>query len=183
MPEPINDLKLHLDIDGEIIYEFHEVINEESMVNSAKHIEELLKNNNVKPGKIQNVFELMIEIMQNILNYSYGNTNLENNKKEARGFFSLSYKSSNDAYTFVSCNLIQQNQKELIENKLNEIKNLDNEELRKLSRERMKTKEHIHNKGAGLGFIMMARKSIEPIAISFAPHKKGILEYTLKLVA
>ena len=46
----------------------------------------------------------------------------------------------------------------------------------------MKTKEGAHDKGAGLGFMMMAKRSIEPISIEFLPHSKGINEFILKLV-
>jgi len=175
-------MDMHLKIDNTTIYKFDEKINEESMIKSVKHIEELLKQNKAKPDKIQNVFELIIEIMQNMLNYSYGNKQLANNKKEADGSFTLSYKTSDDTYLLQSCNLIEDFQKETIKERLQEINGLDKKEIRKLIREKMKTKEGMHDKGAGLGFMMMARRSIEPIQTEILPHNDGIYKFTLKVV-
>ncbi len=177
-----DNLKMSVRIDDNTIYEFNEKINEQSMINAAKHIEELLKQNNAKPEKIQNVFELMIEIMQNMLNYSYGNIDLPNNKKEANGTFILSYDTSHDIYILQSCNLIEKNQEQVIKDKFNSIKNLDDKALRKLAREKMRSKEDNHAKGAGLGFIMMQRKVIKPIQVEFLPHDNQIIKYQLKLI-
>ncbi len=176
-----DNLNMCLKIDDNTIYEFDEKINEQSMISSAKHIEQLLKENNAKPNKIQDIFELLIEVMQNILNYSYLNVDLENNKKEANGTFILSYDTSTDTYTLQSCNLIYEKQREPIVDKLNSIKGLDDKALRKLAREKMRSKEDMHSKGAGLGFIMMERKSSQPIEVEFLEFKDDLLQYKLKL--
>ena len=67
-------------------------------IDNLDKIEELLKSNGATPKKTQDIFELTIEIMQNMLNYSYGNKELPNNKKEANGTISLSYDSVKDKY-------------------------------------------------------------------------------------
>lgn len=175
------DLKLCLEIDEKVIYEFEDIVNEENMIASAKYIEELLHKNNAKPDKIQNVFVLLIEVMQNILNYSYGTTLLEDNKREAFGMLIISYKSENDTYTLQSCNLITKAQENEIRNKLKAVEGLDSDALRKLARDKMRSKEDNHQKGAGLGFILMARKSIEPIEVDFSPWKEDVMQYKLKL--
>ena len=175
------DLKLCLEIDDKVIYEFDDIVNEENMIKSAKYIEELLHKNNAKPGKIQNVFVLLIEVMQNILNYSYGTVVLKDNKREAFGMLIISYKSQNDTYTLQSCNLIEKTQEDKIRKKLEAVEGLDSTELRELARDKMRSKEDNHQKGAGLGFILMARKCIEPIEVNFSPWKDGILHYQLKL--
>ncbi len=177
-----NNLNMCLKIDNNTIYEFDEKINEQSIIKSAKHIETLLKDNNAKPNKIQDVFELLIEVMQNMLNYSYGNTDLPNNKKEANGVFVLSYDTATDIYTLQSCNLINEKQQQPIIDKLDSLKGLDDKALRKLAREKMRSKEDNHSKGAGLGFIMMERKSSKPIEIGFLPFRDGLLQYKLTLI-
>ena len=178
----IENIKMCLTIDENTIYEFYEKINEESMIKSAKHIEKILHQNNAQPDKIQNVFELMIEVMQNMLNYSYGNVELENNKREANGILILSYNTIDDTYILQSCNLITKSQEETIRAKVDEIKGLNDKELRKLGREKMRSKVHHHEKGAGLGYIMMAKKCTEPISIDFLHFKDEIMQYKLKLV-
>ena len=178
----LKNLQLCLEIDDKTIYEFSDKVNEKSMVNAAKYIEELLLKNGAKPEKIQNVFELLIEVMQNILNYSYKSIDLENNKKEAYGFVTLSYNSDVNTYILQSCNLIAQEQEISIIEKLKSLEGLDNKALRKLAREKMRSREDNHDKGAGLGFIMMARKCIEPFEVEFIAYKENILQYKLKLV-
>ena len=175
-------LNLSIIIDNECIYKFDEKINENSMIKSAKHIEQLLIDKNTPANKMQNVFELLIEVMQNILNYSSDSINLEDNKKEAHGTLTLSYNSQNDSYILQSCNLIFAAQEEIIKERVSSLIGLDAKALRKLSRVKMRTKEDTHDNGAGLGFIMMARKSIEPIDIKFMPYKDDIVQYRLKLV-
>ena len=173
---------LYLKIDENIIFEFHETINEQAIIDTAKQIEHLLKQNNAKPAKIQDVFEILVEVMQNMLNYSYGNTLLENNKKEANGNFTLSYETISDTYTLKSCNLIDANLQEVIVQKIDSIKDLDDKALRKLSREKMRSKEDNHDKGAGLGFIMMQRKSTQAIDIEFVPFEENVVQFKLKLI-
>lgn len=182
MSDNIKNLKLCLKIDEKVIYEFSEKINEQSIIKSATYIEKLLIENNVESEKIKIVFELMVEVMQNMLNYSHGNIDLDNNKKEAYGTFVLSYDSKNNTYMLQSCNLIKSKQEDSIKGKLDSISGLDNQELRKLAREKMKSKEDNHKKGAGLGFIMMARKCSAPIQAEFIPYEKGIVQYILKLI-
>lgn len=65
--------------------------------------------------------------------------------------------------------------------KLKEIEGLDNSGLRKLAREKMRSRESNHSKGAGLGFIRMAKKCCEPIDVQFDAFKDNIVQYKLAL--
>jgi flagellar motor component MotA len=178
----LENLKLCLEVDDKVVYEFSDKVNEENIIKAAKHIEELLSKNDANPKKIQDVFELLVEVMQNILNYSHSMVALENNKREAYGVLILSYTSSSDKYILQSCNLIDKEQENIISEKLESLDGLDSKDLRKLAREKMRSREDNHDKGAGLGFIMMARKCTEPIEISFSPFKEDVLQYKLKLI-
>jgi len=175
------DLSICIHIDDKTIYKFSGRIDEQTMVQCANHIESLLINNGAKIDKIQNVFELFVETMQNMLNYAYNSRQLDNNKKEVSCNFSLSYFTEKNLYILNSCNLIQRTQKEVIEHKLESIKNLDDASLRKLIRQKSRSKEDNHDNGAGLGYIIMARKSTAPIEIEFVPYQKDILTYRQKL--
>ncbi len=181
-PQRLESLMLCLQIDGERIYQYCGKINEEEIVKNAKNIENILKQNGASPDKIQNVFELFVESMQNMLNYSYGTIELENNKRESNCNFSLSYDTQENSYILESCNLIQANQKENIEKNLDQIQGLDKMALRKLARKKVRSRKDTHDKGAGLGFIIMARKSLKPIEVTFIPQSNNIFRYRQKLV-
>lgn len=132
---------------------------------------------------MQDVFEVLVEVMQNILNYSSDTIVLDENRRESHGILLLSYKSDKDRYILKSCNEINKKQKSIISDKLKSLEGLDNKALRKLAIEKMRSKEDTHHKGAGLGFIMMARKSVEPIEATFIPSAEGdTFQYILKLV-
>ena len=175
------DVKICIKINNKIIHEFSGKVNEKIMIHSANNIERLLMENGAKKEKIQNVFELFIETIQNILNYSY-NVKLNDNKKEVFCNFSLLYSTEDDTYILESYNLIEEHQKKVIEFKLNSLENLDEMALRKLIRKKSRSREDNHGRGAGLGYIMMSRKSSLPIKVQFSPYEEGILKYKQKLV-
>jgi len=174
-------VKICIKIDDNIIYEFAGRVNEKIMITSANDIERLLIENGAKKDKIQNVFELFIETLQNILNYSY-NVKQKSNKKEVFCNFSLLYVTEDDTYILESCNLIEETQKEIIEFKIKSLENLDDRALRRLIRKKSRSREDSHDRGAGLGYIMMTRKSSLPIKVRFTPYEEGILQYKQKLV-
>jgi|GEM_PF-6080263 len=175
-------LNICLIVDDGVIYEFHKTINEHSIIQTAKSIEEILTKNNAKASKIQNVYEILIEVMQNILNYSYGNVDLPDNRREATGSISLSYESDKDIYVLKTCNLVDADQKEEIQDRLYQIQDLDDRQLRKLARQKMRSREDNHEKGAGLGFITIARKCSEPISVKFVAVDNGIEQVLFKFI-
>ena len=176
-----NNLNVCLQVDYRTIYEFSQKMDEQTMVESANHIEKLLISHGATSDKIQNVFELFIETVQNILNYAYNSKMVKNHKKEVLCTFSLSYFTKENLYILESCNLIEAEQKQIIEEKINSIQNLDEASLRKLIRKKSRSKVANHEDGAGLGYIMMRRKSTSSIEIEFIPYKKDILKYKQRL--
>ena len=177
-----NSIKFCLNIDGNHIYEFSGKMNEGNMIKSANSIEKLLIQNNASQDKIQNVFELFIETIQNILNYSSNSVKLDNNKKEVSCDCKLSYFTQDNSYILESCNLIHKYQKNLIEEKINAIKGLDKKALRKLIRKNSRSQEEKHANGAGLGYILMTLKSTLPMEISFTEYNNKTFKYKQKLV-
>jgi len=176
-----NNLKICIKVDNNIIYEFAGEINRNKMIDSANEIEEMLLLQCKNKDKVKNVFELFIETAQNILNYSYRNEYIVDDKNSTFCNFSLYYYTENDTYVLESCNLIEERQKEIISQKLDLIKDLNHKELRKLLRKKSRTGEDRHAMGAGLGYIVMARKSSAPIEVEFVPYKEGVILYKQKL--
>lgn len=175
------EVKICIKIDNNTIYEFSGRVDEQVMIRGANHIEKLLIANGANKDKVQNVFELFIETVQNILNYSYNSVRLKDNKKAVFCNFSLFYLTESNTYVLESCNLIDTYQKEIIEQKTKVLKDLDDKALRKLIRQKSRSKEDNHDRGAGLGYMIMARKSSSPIEILFLPYSEGILQYKQRL--
>jgi len=177
-----NKLTLCLAIDGNSIYKFSGKMNEENMINAANSIEKLLIKRSAPKDKIQNVFELFIETIQNILNYASNSIELINHKKEVECKCNLSFFTKENTYILESCNLIHKDQKSLIEERINSINGLDKKTLRKLIRKSSRSKENKHNNGAGLGYILMSLKSSLPIEIKFNEYNNTTFRYNQKLV-
>jgi len=177
-----NILTLCLTIDGNSIYKFSGKMNEKNMINSANSIEKLLIENDAPKDKIQNVFELFIETIQNILNYASNSIELANQKKEVLCDCRLSYFTKENRYILESCNLIYKSQKAIIEERINSIKDLDKKALRQLIRKNSRSKEQKHNYGAGLGYILMTLKTTQAIEIEFEEYNDNTYIYTQKLV-
>jgi len=175
------NLKICIKVDDRIIYEFAGSMNKLLMVKAANDIEKLLLRKSLNKDKVKHVFELFIETAQNILNYSYRDRPLVENSEVTFCNFSLYYFTDDDTYVLESCNLIHEDERETIEEKLNAIKDLDHKALRKLVRQKSRSAEDKHERGAGLGYIMMARKSSAPIEVKFSAYKEGILIYKQKL--
>jgi len=177
-----NKLTLYLAIDGNSIYKFSGKMNEKNMINAANTIEKLLIEKSAPKDKVQNVFELFIETIQNILNYASNSIELTNNKREVMCDCSLSFFTKENTYILESCNLIHKNQKSLIKERVASIDGLDKQTLRKLIRKSSRDKENKHTYGAGLGYILMTLKSKHPIEIKFKEYDNNTFQYKQKLV-
>ena len=182
MQNIIEKLDVCIKIDTHIIYEFNAKVTQENIITSANTIKAQLIDENIDNEKVDAVYEITIEILQNILKYSYGNKIDEDNIREADGKFGITYDSTKNMITLKSCNLINTNKVELIKQRIQEVSGLDATELRKLFRNKMKTRKDIHDDGAGLGFITIASKASQEIKVDFESITNGVEKYSLEVV-
>lgn len=175
-----DDLEICVKIGENIVHNFSDSINEQSIIENATKIEEILLKNRAEPKKVQDVYEISIELMQNILNYSYGAIDLGNNKREGYGTLQIFY-ALDGCYRITTSNLIENNIEDIIVNKINQLDGLDKKALRKLAREKMRSKKDVHEKGAGLGFINIAKKSLKPMEMSFRKNSENLTLFTLEV--
>lgn len=115
----------------------------------------------------QKVFGIFVEQMQNVLNYSSERLTDEGvSDGELRlGVLIVGQEEAGSFY--VSCgNKVERERAGLLEERLESIRVMDKEELKSLYRERRKASSE-SGKGAGLGFIEMARKASRPIEYHF----------------
>jgi len=172
------NINLEVKINNKIIFEMTDKIDHEKLIYTVNTIENVLLENSVKQSKIRSINELTIEILQNIINYAHTCT-----KKEYTSNFKIYYSTNNDEYILESTNIIAKSKKETILERANNVINLDKDELRKLLREKMRSKKDLHEFGAGLGFIVMARKASKNIEVSFEKYEadEDLLKFNLKL--
>jgi hypothetical protein len=128
----------------------------------------------------QKVFAVFVEQMQNIINYS-----AEKSSRDAvedgdirTGVLIIGHEESR--YYVLCGNKVANRNIEQIKNHLDPLQTLDKNELKSLYRERRKMSSLPESKGAGLGFIEMARKVSLPIEYEFVPMEDDYSFFCLK---
>lgn len=87
----------------------------------------------------------------------------------------------NDAYYIICGNTIDIMKKPGLTNKITYLNSLDKESLKNLYKEKLKGPRPEESKGAGLGFIEIARKSNQPIEYHFHDLDKQHTFFTIKV--
>jgi hypothetical protein len=169
-------------VDGEILSSTHSKITQENIISTVQEMKQKLLDSNLDKEKIYNIYDISIEMLQNILKYSYGNKVNEDNTKEADGQFVIAYDSNNDEFNICSCNLITELQVEKIEQRIKELNGLDEKGLRKLLRSKMKSRRDNHKHGAGLGFATIATKISKPLKAEFEKIFENVVKYKLTVI-
>ncbi|MCL1940782.1 MAG: SiaB family protein kinase [Synergistaceae bacterium] len=130
----------------------------------------------------QKVFSVFVEQMNNMLMYSAekGQFELpgENGDESAIGTFILGKEGK--TYFIQTGNLMKNENVEGVKTKLDYLNTLDKAELRKYYKEQMRSdNDNPESKGAGLGFIEIARRISSKIEYSFTPYDEGRTFFTV----
>jgi len=104
-----------------------------------------------------NIFTVFIEMTQNIMKYSKNEFDNENNFK-SNGLI-LVGKHNNENIYIHSQNIVNENDKKRIKKRLEEIKQLNEEEIKQKYRQLRRTAINSHKKGAGIGFYEIAKRA------------------------
>lgn len=116
------------------------------------------------------IFTVFVEQVQNIIRYSserIGESPDSSNENELSYGLIVIGKESNDKFFMCCGNHILEKDKERLETNLRQIQKMDKEELKKAYKEKLKEGPDEHSKGAGIGFLEIARKASEPIEFDF----------------
>lgn len=162
------------------LFEINNKINFDTIVKISQKLEKVLELKDHTDSKKQYVMQTALEIIENMLKHSLNSTDISYGKKETKGSFSLSYDKRKETYTLKSCNIIDEQAKYTIEESVNALKNLDNKELRKLSRQKLRDNND-DKSSVGLGFIMMIRRATKPIVLKFEHINENVIKFNLEV--
>jgi hypothetical protein len=141
-----------------VILSFHGNISQNILVEIGEMLEIQLQKDDIEQKVIFSLFSVLTEQVQNILKYSENN-----NDALKKGTAVMGFSEEKNKYFVASGNYINDKDKTRIFKKLEEINALSKDELKKLYRDLRKSGRDKHSKGAGLGFIEMARIGSEPL--------------------
>ena len=132
----------------------------------------------------QRVFSVFVEQMNNMLMYSAEKDAKEENEKDfepTKGTFVLGKLDKKGKTYFIQTGNVMKNERvEPVKNKLDHLNTLDKGALRKYYKEQTRLEnDNPESRGAGLGFIEIARRISSKIEYSFTPYDEGLTFFTM----
>lgn len=124
------------------------------------------------------VFSIFVEQVQNVIRYSAEGVPQDQGESMRYGILSVGYAEQN---IFVSCgNAVDNASAEKLKSALDMIKSLDKEGLKILWKEILKGKTPEGSKGAGLGFISIARQARGGLEFDFIKLDEEKMFFSIK---
>ena len=151
-----------LDREG-VIFSFSGTISQNILSSIAETIEKELHSTGVSFSLIQNIFAVFTEQMQNIMSYSNERIHMGDNAFESPGICVVGYDKRVGHYYVCSANIMSPEGGPALSAKLDKIIDMNKTELRQYYKELRRSGKEAHGRGAGLGFLEMAKKSAFPL--------------------
>ena len=151
----VKDLELQLHANN-IIFAFSGAISYNVLSAISLSIKGELNNTKGSGKELFNVYYILIELIQNIMNYSYKRDEESNN---GSGTCFVIHDKETSKFKVCAGNVVSQEQAVKIKQKLNKINSFDEKELKTYYKELRRSGKDAHDKGGGLGFVEIARKA------------------------
>ena len=151
------NLEQILEKDGIVFLTYGGFLTQPLIAGMTDALEQEAARNELSMKVSSDIFTIFIELSQNMMNYSKSKTE-SNGEFDSKGLIIVGMDNNKTSYYIISRNIIDANDKVKIEERLTEVESLDKDELRKLYRERRKSGRDKHSKGAGIGFVEVARR-------------------------
>ncbi len=159
-----------IDNKPKILLEYEGEITQKLINKYIEYIEDKIDN----IGLVGNINTNFAEQTQNILHYAKS-PDINNNEIVPNGYIILQ-KHPDGTYSLETKNIITLKDKQRIEPTLFEIQSLDKNGIRNRYRELRKSGKNTHNKGGGIGFYEIAKRSLE-IKYEFKQINSGRIEF------
>ncbi|CAN2041168.1 ATP-binding protein [Candidatus Magnetomoraceae bacterium gMMP-15] len=178
MTEDLYKFKQELTSEG-IIFCFNGPTSQDVLVTIGDALRMKMQEEDVSMSTTIKVFSVFVEQVQNIIYYSAEKINSPNNDLRL-GIIAVGRK--NNKYYVVGGNLVQAEKTTALQEKLSIIQNMDKKQLKSYYKEQRKKGRPETSKGAGLGFIEMARKSSEPISYDIKIINEDVAFFSFKAI-
>lgn len=162
----IEAVKSLIQRDGIVFLTYGGFLSQTIIVGMTEALEKEAEHSEISVGESADIYTIFIELAQNMMNYSKS-IDESSTKNRSEGLIIVGRVDNNDIHYYVlSQNVIALADKEKIEPKLKEIDNMNKDELKKRYRELRKSGKDTHEKGGGIGFYEIAKRS-DKIEYSF----------------
>lgn len=165
MIEHLYYLKSELDQQG-IFFCFSGPISQALLMEVGDTLRNKLAREKTSPSTILKVFAMFVEQAQNIIRYSAEEViSDEASVQLGNGIVVVGY--DNGHYYVLCGNLVENEDVSFLSEQLKKLQTMNKEQLKIYYKEQRRKAPHDKSKGAGLGFIELARRSVTPIQFDF----------------
>lgn len=174
----------HEEVTGNGIFlTFSGVLTHDFMVKLGEMLKSKMASHNVDKNVVLKIFALVVEQSQNIIFYSADKLPIPSMGNEEMGAGTITVGLENGRFFVVCGNRIDNEHVEKLRGKLLTVQKMNKDELKQYYKEQRRADPDSDSKGAGLGFIEMARKASEPIEFAFRQLDDKYSFFTLKTVS
>ena len=145
-----------LEEDGIVFLTYGGFLTQSLIAGMTDALEKEVSSNDLSMKIANNIFTIFIELSQNMMAYAKSKAG---EAFDAKGMIIVGLNPSKSDYYIIGRNLVDAEDKKRIEARLEDVEGMDREGLRQLYRERRKSGRDKHTRGAGIGFIEIARRS------------------------
>lgn len=169
--------------DNGVILYFNGPVSQSVVESIAELMRSKMRAEEAGMGSVQRVFAVLVEQMQNIVRYSTERhvDNPEQQGEMAHGQVVVGREE--DGRFFVACGnrILAEDSGDLAE-QIELLQSMDRDELKAYYKERRKAPDCVTHKGAGLGFVEMARKAARPLDYDIVPVDGSTSFFSMKVV-
>lgn len=163
--------------EGKIILAYSDKIEQSEFEHFVTTLEQMHEKNPFP--RFENLLTILGELTQNIIKYGMQMPHDKNLTSIYEALIMINYDTRKDKYFVTTGNIISQEKLRAVKESIHEANSLSKEEIRQLYRERRRTGEKAHNRGAGIGFLELAKRSSEKM--EYKLHKMSD-EYSYFLI-
>jgi hypothetical protein len=176
----INNLEAILEDEGIVFLTYGGLLTQSLISGMTDALEQESQVNDMSMKVSHNLLTIFIELSQNMMNYSK-NSSLQDKALNSKGLIIVGYDKNSDSYYILSRNILDKKDKEKITPKIEQVLPLNKDELKTLYRELRKSGKGKHEKGAGLGFVEVARRC-DKMEYSFSKINDSSYYYFFKAI-
>lgn len=168
-----------------VFFCFSGPVSQDLLVEIGATLKQKMKLEEARNSTALRVFSMVVEQAQNIIHYSAEKCPQEQSLTEATGELSIGIIAvgyEGERYFVLSGNRIYNKDVGRLREKLSGLQKMDRDALKKLYRLERKKGPGPGSKGAGLGFIDMAKKACKPIEFDFKKIDEKFSFFSSKIV-
>ena len=165
----------------QIIFCYSGPMSQDLMVEIGNALKYKMQQETFNRSVVAKTFAILVEQVQNIMHYSSEKTGLKTMDDARLGNGIVAVGTDDNRYYVSSGNMIFAKDREKIRAMITKINSLSPEEKKQYYKEMRKKTPDESSRGAGLGFIEMARKSDHPVDFDFIDIDIDYCFFTIRL--